>query len=144
MERRSVNTFEENSRFVCSHMLGFWHNPHDAGEFQLQRNSGMSFDDLDKLIQEASQGMLIDSMHYFVLYDYDTPELIHVVMPKLSRESDLIKALEKNMAKIISKYSSYASIELRHNTVYKAIEPWKLRRYVGFLTSGFEYSIVIS
>lgn len=144
MERRSVNTLGKTSQFVCSHMLGFWHSPHDASEFELIRISGMSFDDLDKLILEASQGMLIDSMHYFVMYDHDVANEIHIAMPMLSRGSDLIKALEKNMAKIISKYSSYASIELRHNTVYKAIEPWKLRRYEGFLTSGFEYSIVIS
>lgn len=144
MERRSVNTLGETSQFVCSHMLGFWHSPYDATESELYRVSGMNFDDLDKLILEASQGMLLDSMHYFVLYDHDVPEEVHLVMPMLSRGSNLIKNLEKRMAEIISKYSSYASIELRHNSVSDAIEPWKLRKYEGFTTSGYEYSITIT
>ena len=147
MRRLSASEMSYTSRFLAKRMIPIWHHPYDADNRDLERLTGMKFDELEEILREActQANINLGNANYYAFYERDE-DTIELIFPLLNSSGvEYPHRLFKKLEQVWHKHARTSSrIEFVRIDLKNARDFKEVMEHDDFLRSLWKYMIVIS
>ena len=147
MRRLLASEMSYISRFLATRIIPIWHQPYDAVNHDLERLTGMTFNELEEIMKVACTQACISekNANYYAFYEREN-DTIEIVFPILNHLGGtyihtLFKKIEENWHKQARSNSkiSFVRQDMKNVRDFDCV-----MKYDCFLISFWKYMIVIS